>query len=568
MGIFRFKASERPLWAACAAAVLVPWTLGPGLRDAWVLPKCAAAGAFAAWGLAAWAAAGAPSLAVGLEAPVAAVLAAFCLAAVAAVDPLGAWLGPEFEPMAGVLGVFAAVAGLYLGVAAGRMRPGAARLFPRAVALAAAPMGVLAVVQVFSPDTSGWLGRGTGYLGRAVGTFGHPVAFGGYVALAVPYALSWAMVEEDRPSRSAAILCLVAVVAGLAAAGGRSAWLSAAAGCALVAWLEGRPFSRRAAAAAVAVGLVGLLLLSLRLVGVGQRQGGRLGAWAIAGGAFLERPVAGWGPGSFSLLYRRDRGAALVAEEGPAVVFSHAHNDWLEVLAATGLLGGAAYIWLHVSTASAARRVWGPAAAAGLGGAATLLVQAKLNFPPVPATFLGAAGLGAALSAAPAPAGGRIPAALLFALASLLALALPLSRFPAERADHLGRLAQSQGRPGVAVMAFEAAVAAAPGVVTFRSDLMSLLWALAEGAPPADRDELLSAARDTALRGARLRPTEPELARLLGVAELRRAASGAPSLPAARAALDAALAADPFNPAILESRRAVSALESQGSRRP
>lgn len=548
------RAADAALWAACAAAAAVPWAWAPGLRDAWALPKCLAAAACAWAGLAAWAAAGAPSLALGLEAPVAAGLAAVALASVAALDPLGAWWGPDLEPAAGAFGAAAAAAGLYLGAAAGRLRPDAASAFARATAVSAGAMGAWAAV-------SGGSGL---YLGRAAGTFGHPVAFGAYLAFAAPGALAWLLSARGRGVRAAASACLAGVVLGLAAAGGRSSWLAAAAGGALVLWSDGRAWSRRAALGALAAGLAGALVLSVRLGAAGQREGARLGGWSIAWNAFLERPVQGWGPGSFSLLYRRGRDAKLASAESAAVVLPHAHNDWLEVLSATGLLGGAAYLWLHAAGVAAALRA--PGAAAGLGGAAALLVQSKLNMPPAAVTFLGAAGLGAALAAAPAPAAGRVPAAALFALACLAAAVLPLSRLSAERANHLGRLARARGLPAEAARHFESAVVDAPGVVRFRLDLMNLLFDVAAASGPAERPALLERARDVALGGARLRPFEPELARLLGFAELRRAEAGAPSLPAARAALEAARAADPFNPLTLQDLGAVAGLEAAGRR--
>ncbi|TPW18831.1 MAG: hypothetical protein FD126_3294, partial [Elusimicrobia bacterium] len=55
MGTSRSKAADAALWAACAAGAAVPWVWVPGLRDAWALPKCLAAGACALAGAAAWA---------------------------------------------------------------------------------------------------------------------------------------------------------------------------------------------------------------------------------------------------------------------------------------------------------------------------------------------------------------------------------------------------------------------------------------------------------------------------------------------------------------------------------
>lgn len=558
MGTSRSRASDAALWAACAAGAAVPWAWAPGLRDAWALPKTLAAAVCALAGAAAWAAAGAPSLAVGVERPLAAFLAAVAAAAVLSADPSVAWWGPDLEPAAGAVGAFAAAAGLYLGAAARRLRADASEAFARAVSLGAAPMGLWAFLQ----------GPGAAYLGRASGTFGHPVAFGAFLAVAAPFGLSWILTADSRAARAAGGACLGAIALGLAASGGRWAFVAAAGACAVTLWAEGRAWSRRAAATAVALGLAGAFVVALRFDAAGARAGGRLAAWKIAAGAVLDRPLLGWGPGTFSFLYRRDRDQALAYGEGLLNSFPHAHNDVLEVLTAAGLLGGAVYAWLHASVAARARHVWGPAGAAGLGGAAALFIQAKLNLPPVPALFLGAAGLGAALASAPAPAAGRAPAAALFLVAAVVAAAVPLSRLPAERADHLGRLARAQGRPRDAAGHLEAAVAGAPGVLRFRLDLMNLLADLAEGAPPAERDAYLTRARDVALDGARLRPAEPEFARLLGLAELRRAAAGADSLPAARAALEAARAADPFNPLTLGTLADVAALEARTGRIP
>lgn len=564
----RVGAADAPLWAACAAAALVPWTIAPGLRDAWTLPKCAVAAALASVGAAGWALAGAPSLALGLEAPAALFLSAVVLSACLAADPLVSWLGPDLEPAVGVVGAAAAAAGLYLGAAAGRLRADASASLSRVLAAAAAPMGLWAVWQASVHPSTGWLAADPGMLGRATGGFGHPVAFGAYLAVAAPNALSWALGAEGWAGRGAALLCLAAIALGLDAAGSRAALAAAAAACALVLFFDRRPHARRAAAAALALGLVGGALLTVRTMSTGARSSGRLAAFATAREAFAERPAAGWGPGSFSFLYRARRTARMAMAETAKVSFPHAHNDWLEVLCATGLLGGAAYAWLHARALAAARRSAGPAAAAGLGGALALFLVSKVNIPGVPATFLGALALGAALAASPFAGAGRAASGGLFVASCLLALGLSASRLPSERSDHLGRAARAGGAPREAAERFEAAVAGAPGVVAFRLDLMNLLWDLAGPAPAAERDLFLGRARDVALEGARLRPLEPDFMRLLGVAELRRAEAGADSLRAARAALEAARAADPFSPLTVSALADATALEGRRGRTP
>src|SRR5215472_7051354 len=67
----------------------------------------------------------------------------------------------------------------------------------------------------------------------------------------------------------------------------------------------------------------------------GKRASMRRGTWHI----FLDHPLAGTGLGTFQIVYPRYE----TLYDGKIV--NHAHNDYLEALAETGLLGGLCYAW-------------------------------------------------------------------------------------------------------------------------------------------------------------------------------------------------------------------------------
>ena len=544
-----------PSLAAAAGLALVPWAFLPLLRDALLLPKLLVLTAVVAAGLAAWAAAGAPSLATGLEAPLCAFAAAAVLAAAGSIDPASSLFGPDLVPEVSLAALGLVVASLYLGVAAARLDSSAPPRLAAVLCAAGLPMTLLACVQAWAPMPADFLFAGP--LGRAMGTFGHPVALAGYFAVAMPVAL-WLAVERRSAFWGGAC---AAFLVGLAAAASRGALLGAAAGCAWVLYAQGAAGAGRRVFVLVVLAVVAAGLMSVSEKTAGFRPGARLGGLAISMRAVQEHPLSGWGPGTFGILYRMRRTASDAAQEGFGVVMPHAHNDWAEAAVGTGLLGFSAYLWLNIALAARLRRL-APAA----GALVALFVFSKLNLPVLPVMALAAILLGAALGAQE-PGPGKA-SALLAGLLGLGALSwggwAVLGRIPADRASLLGREARSEGRAQDAALHFERAVAAAPDVLAFRLDLVNLLWDASDSVTGASREYILTRARDAALEGVRRRPAEGEFLRLLGLAELRRARAGAPSMEQAGAALEAARKLDPLNPGIAE---AISSLSTEGPQR-
>ncbi len=154
---------------------------------------------------------------------------------------------------------------------------------------------------------------------RIGSTLDNPVFLGGYLALALPLTLSWALTRIDRRWRYAGLILAFLEIVTLALTWSRGAWLSAIIGGFVFAiiylyWFH-RPWATRATVGLV-VGL-GLVLFGL---GVGQilpDQSNwyrasryllrtesialRYQLWRVAGQAIVERPLLGWGLENFSV---------------------------------------------------------------------------------------------------------------------------------------------------------------------------------------------------------------------------------------------------------------------------
>jgi O-antigen ligase/Tfp pilus assembly protein PilF len=291
--------------------------------------------------------------------------------------------------------------------------------------------------------------------GRAVGTMGNPNFLGSVLAGLLPVALgawrAWPPLTLTRLALGAAIPVLAL---GLFASVTRGALLGVAGGLVAFVLLDRREPSgtamagasggagapRRAVVAALVLAAGAWLLLHLRGLDLfavlistidvehpTNRQ--RLTWWRESLALFLRQPLHGIGLGNFIEAHPRVNtfGDRPVME---ARLLEHAHNDYLHLLAETGLAGAVAFLWLGWRAVRLARTALGHqpeaearAMVAGLcGGLAALAIHAAfvtVLFQPASGlvfwTLLGlleAAGQGLLdAGSAPAPTAGRTPAA-------------------------------------------------------------------------------------------------------------------------------------------------------------
>lgn len=206
-----------------------------------------------------------------------------------------------------------------------------------------------------------------------------------------------------------------ALIAGLAAiymSGSRNAWIAAAAVAAGALALKVRIRPGSIAGAAAMVGGLGVLAFAGVLGSTTSRLLNtltlalRAETWSSALSIWLERPMVGWGPGSFPAVFRFQQDVPVFPDPG-----GHAHNLIVQVLLEGGIVGlialTAAVVGIVVGITRARRP--SPYALMGLAAFGLMsLTDLPSNFPMVLVIGICWAGLAAPRSVE-APADARLP---------------------------------------------------------------------------------------------------------------------------------------------------------------
>jgi hypothetical protein len=314
---------------------------------------------------------------------------------------------------------------------------------PRPLALGVA--GGLAVLvglglaeQAGAIDLGGY--RTVAAFGRLHALFSNSGWLGEYVVIAAPLAVA-GFASSGSWGRVAGAWLLAASLATLLLSHQRGAWLAVLVQGALGATILGRekwrePRVRRAALALLATGALGAGLLAAAGPAILGGLAGRFTQsdlylrpqmWRAAAGLFLERPVLGWGIGTFEPALAGNAPAAPV----PAGAHGEAHSTVFQLAAERGLVGLLSLALLVVAAASSAReglrrdaeRPTAVGRALALAGAASYALVQYLWYQPAVGALVWI-GLGCAASPlAPEPRLRRAATAL-----GLLALTLGAGR--------------------------------------------------------------------------------------------------------------------------------------------
>jgi putative inorganic carbon (HCO3(-)) transporter len=181
---------------------------------------------------------------------------------------------------------------------------------------------------------------------RVNSVFWDPNVYGRYLALVTTVAAAAMLWARSRDAFWLLTGLLVVLWAGLVPTYSQSSFLALLAGLAVLAAIR---WSWRWTLAAVAVGLVGAVLVVLLVGGSGKITSDRLNVdlsgrgSLVSGGAdlFSERPIQGYGSGSFQAAYRDHR----ENKDAPVTV---SHTEPVTVAAEQGLLGLLVYLGLIV----------------------------------------------------------------------------------------------------------------------------------------------------------------------------------------------------------------------------
>ncbi len=219
---------------------------------------------------------------------------------------------------------------------------------------------------------------------RMYSVFGNQDLLGGYLALAIPFAVRAAARDARRPWP--AMLALLVMLPALALSMSRTAWLAAVVGV-IVAFPYRSMGHRRAVATLlllVAGGAASMLVSPDAFVtrvrgtfGVDD-EGGRARVWLWNGTArmIVAHPVIGVGPGNYPYWAPRYLAEALHAPGGERLyrtteMAEHPHSEPLALVAELGLPGAVCALWMLARLARRRGAAW--------GGLAAWLVFASMN---------------------------------------------------------------------------------------------------------------------------------------------------------------------------------------------
>lgn len=318
---------------------------------------------------------------------------------------------------------------------------------------------------------------------RPPSTFGNSDKFGHFLGVTLTAAVGFAMVSTSKEMKGTRFVAVLYAAAALTAVG-LIATRGALLGIVAVVPLLGVIYLRLArihANSRVAVRLVGAALLTaifggalLMATPLGQRISGgladsatqqRLFIASAATRAFVDRPITGYGPDSFGVIYPRYRPPDSVAA-GSLVNQDSAHSWILQALATTGVLGTASLTALAAGSFVLLWRgisVTPTIAVPLLVGAVAYWVHGFVAIGSPSVDWMGwvAAGGAATFGRRPAPVPPRRVAVLVQVAVIGVALALAISAysaFQASRELNTARAARQVGRLELAITAAERAV--------------------------------------------------------------------------------------------------------------
>ncbi len=173
---------------------------------------------------------------------------------------------------------------------------------------------------------------------RLAGVFGNANLIGSFAAGLLPVGFAFLL---GKGWKRVLLLALFLIVCGsaLIVSGTRSSMFALVGATAAVLIVRWKPGLRKLLLVIFfAVVLVMVFLPELPVPDFGGTPGVRQVIWEGSSGMIFQRPVFGWGNGSFQLLFPKFRPSDF-ALRGVSVNTAHAHSEPLEILAENGLVG-------------------------------------------------------------------------------------------------------------------------------------------------------------------------------------------------------------------------------------
>jgi len=510
-------------WVLVAAAGALPLVVSPATADAYFLPKLVAARVvvitlLVIFGLAAIRGRLRMRRTL-LDIPLALVVLSALVSTVFAINRNLAFFG-SYGRYEGFLTIL--LYALLFWVAAQSLEDvHAATLVLRALLAAAFIVSMLSLLQAAFASLVGPGPTETGFafagVWRGYGTFGNPNALGAFLAMLLPIAAWEVLSARSLSGRWLAANVLIVLALGLVITFSRSAWIGAGIGVVMVLFVKAPPRLRWATLAAPLVLLLVIAGASRAAPpatspNVVQAAGARLNTlgspletssgqvrlhlWVDSLPLVASRPIVGYGPDTFGLVYPRFQ----TGNWAPGAIIDRPHTELLGVAATQGLVGLAAYAALLLAIAATFwKRRRDVQSVALFGGVVAYLIYIMLNFSYLPAALPFWIFLAAAITIwhpgewvevrLPKRLGSRIVAIAFVTGTVITALPLVIAPYKADVAYRAGLNAIASGQRDEARADVEQARTLAPWQSTYAVAAGTLalnLNSVGQAAPDAD----------------------------------------------------------------------------------
>jgi putative inorganic carbon (HCO3(-)) transporter len=424
-------------------------------------------------------------------------------------------------------------------------------------------VGAIAILQSGFGVLGGGYFQGANGILRADATLANPDFTGIFIAMMLPVAFAKLVSRRPAVTRVLAANLVVVLLLGLVATYTRAAWIGAVVGVIIVLVLRRGRFhvwplvisaSLVIVGFAVATGVAASMPASAKS-GVGHAvlariasiadlssgtQNERIATWADTLPLIASRPILGYGPDTFGLVYPQ-----FETSNKLGVLWDKPHQDALGVAASLGVLGLVAYIWILVAFVRAfwkGRHLRG--AVALFGGWVAYVVSIQFDFSWIPTSFpLWLFAAAAIVTWAPDLKVVRVTAfprrialpVLAVAAVVLLLLMIPAVVMPyVADADYYGT--QAAADLGQARATIAQARSLAPYEATYAIEAGNYALNLDQNGNPASNADW-TAAQEAYLTAARLGSFSPEMFRELAIVD-EHLGDHAGALAAARRALE------------------------------
>jgi O-antigen ligase len=267
-------------------------------------------------------------------------------------------------------------------------------------------VGAIAILQSgFGLLGGGYFAGANGVI-RADATLANPDFTGIFLAMLLPVAFAKLVSRRPAVTRVLAANLVVVLLLGLVATYTRAAWIGAVVGVSIVLVLRRGRFHVWPLVVSASLVIVGFAVVAgiaastppsarngvghavlARIASIADLRSGtqneRLGTWADTLPLIASRPIFGYGPDTFGLVYPQ-----FETSNKLGVLWDKPHQDALGIAASQGILGLLAYIWILVAFVRAFwRGRYLRGAVALFGGWVAYFVSIQFDFSWIPTSF-------------------------------------------------------------------------------------------------------------------------------------------------------------------------------------